>query len=61
MVIACHLLEDSKTLEDWEEVKCNVIAADAWAAGAIIFFAATGFRLVDDGPTPVTGTMEDYT
>ena len=60
MVIACQLLEDCQTIEEWEEVKCNVIAADAWAAGAIICFAATGSRLVDDGPTAVTGTLEEY-
>ena len=60
MVVACHLLEDCKTLKEWEKLKCNVIAADAWAAGAVIFFAVTGSRLVEDGPTAVNGTLEEY-
>ena len=39
---------------------CNVVAADAWAAAATIFYAATGARLVDNGPRFLTGTTEDW-
>lgn len=37
----------------------NVVAADAWAVGAIIFYAATGSELVQH-ESEDTGEVEDY-
>lgn len=63
VVVARHLLKDCKTIEEldeWEGYMYNVVAADAWAAGAVIYFAATGSSLVDDGVSTPTGTLEEY-
>ena len=60
MVVAAHLVQDCEDLDDLNGIMCNVIAADAWAAGAIIYFAATGSKIVSDGPKFLDGTEAEF-
>lgn len=60
MVTATQLFLGCEDLDDLDGHTRNLIAADAWAAGAIIFFAATGGRLVQGGPQPGGGSADEY-
>lgn len=60
MVIAAQLFQATEDLDDLNGNTRNVIAADAWAAGAVIFFAATGDTLAEEDPEIYKGTDDNY-
>lgn len=59
MVTAKQMCEDCQCLDELEGHTRNVVAADAWAVGALIFYVATGSVLVLEDPED-TNEEEDY-
>ena len=60
MVIAAQLLLGCEDVHELDGIMRNLTAADAWAAGAIIFSAATGDRLAQEGPRSWDYTEDDF-
>lgn len=59
MVTAQKLVGDCDSLAEVEDHTCHVVAADAWALGALVFYAATGSAVVQPDPDD-TSAMEDF-
>lgn len=60
MVIAAQLFLGCEDKHELDGIMRNLTAADAWAAGAIIFSAATGDRLAQEGPRSWDYAEDDF-